>query len=762
MSAGTPASAPARRRDQRAERLRTKLLDPLRTWATPPHLINAVVPLLLIGMAIAPLQAVYLDASLYVTVIGGLLLGGMIAVAGAAYRLSVLTILSASVVGFFVFGALAAPSTALLGVVPTPRTWQLMGLGMVTVWKHVLTVTPPLGAGGVVLLLPYVLTFVGSVVAVTISLRARRRYSLSLLIPAVVLVAAILFATHLPVLAGVLGVLAVLITITWVAWRAGRLELNRVLAVAIVLGVAALGGTGASVFAAPEAPRVVLRDYVEPPPDPQDFPSPLAGYREYADDLAETDLFTVDGLPEGGTRLRLAALDSYDGLVWSVTGESTPGTGVFRRIGERIEVEIPEDAYTLDVAVTGYQDRWVLNAGGTVDVDFLGGQTEDLTESFYYNSATDTGMVLAGLSEGDDVELVADPAAQVDAEDVTELAVADVTLPEPQNVPDAIGSMASQFSEDANTPYAKIEAVAAALSTQGFFSHGLEGEVPSRPGHGEARLQEMLEGEQMVGDAEQYAAAMALMVRALGYPARVVLGFDVPDAGTVTLTGNDVTAWVEVPFEGVGWVPFFPTPDEDQIPQAEDPDPADHPQPQVLQPPPPPEEPPDVPPQDRDDTQVDNQDYTKEGDPVLWPLITAAVGVPLLLLLSPFLLILLAKGLRRRRRRTRGTTVERISGGWDELRDVLVDLRIPVAAGKTRREAAVDVHPRAPGAGVLTLATRADAAVFAPEDPDEEQTGQYWQDVQRAGPTIAATMPWRHRLRARISGRSLRRKYRRR
>ena len=750
-----------RRRDQREESPGARLLDPLRTWATRRNVISAVVPLLLIGMAVAPLQAVYLDGALYVTVIGGLLLGGAIAVAGAAYRLSVLTILSASVVGFFVFGALAAPSTALLGVIPTPRTWQLMGLGMVTVWKHVLTVTPPLGAGGVVLLLPYVLTFVGAVIAVTISVRARRRYSLSLVVPAVVLIAAILFATHLPVLAGVLGVLAVLITITWVAWRAGRLELNRVLAVAIVLGVAALGGTGASVFAVPDSQRVVLRDYVEPPPDPQDLPSPLAGYREYADDLADTDLFTVEGLPEGQTRLRLAALDSYNGLVWTVTGESTPGTGVFRRIGERIEVEVPENAYSLDVAVAGYQDRWVLNAGGSVDVNFLTGATEDLTDSFYYNSETDTGLVMAGLSEGDDFEVVADPEAQVNPEDVTELAVADVTLPEPQNVPDAIGTLASRFSDDANTPYAKIEAVAAALSTQGFFSHGLEGEVPSRPGHGEARLQLMFESEQMVGDAEQYAAAMALMVRALGYPARVVLGFDVADAGTVTLTGGDLTAWVEVPFEGVGWVPFFPTPDEDQIPQAEDPDPADHPQPQVLQPPPPPEEPPDVPPQDRDDAQVDNQNYNKDADRPLWPLVTAAVGVPLLLLLSPFLLILLVKALRRRRRRTRGNTVERISGGWDELRDVLVDLRIPVAAGKTRREAAVDVHTRAPGAGVLTLATRADAAVFAPEDPDEEQAGQYWQDVQRAGPSIAATMPRWHRLRARLSGRSLRRKRRR-
>lgn len=48
---------PARRRDQREESLPARLLDPLRTWATRRHVINAVVPLLLIGMAVAPLQA---------------------------------------------------------------------------------------------------------------------------------------------------------------------------------------------------------------------------------------------------------------------------------------------------------------------------------------------------------------------------------------------------------------------------------------------------------------------------------------------------------------------------------------------------------------------------------------------------------------------------------------------------------------------------------------------------------------------------------
>ena len=81
---------------------------------------------------------------------------------------------------------------------------------------------------------------------------------------------------------------------------------------------------------------------------------------------------------------------------------------------------------------------------------------------------------------------------------------------------------------------------------------------------------------------------MALMARSLGYPARVVMGFapEVRDGEeSVAVTGHDVTAWVEVAFEGVGWIPFSPTPDQTDVPQDENPKPKTEPQPQVRQPP---------------------------------------------------------------------------------------------------------------------------------------------------------------------------------
>ncbi|MEU4529854.1 DUF3488 and transglutaminase-like domain-containing protein [Micromonospora ureilytica] len=66
-----------------------------------------------------------------------------------------------------------------------------------------------------------------------------------------------------------------------------------------------------------------------------------------------------------------------------------------------------------------------------------------------------------------------------------------------------------------------------------------------------------------VGYCQQYAAAMAWLVRAAGIPARVAFGFtngSKRDGDTFTLTNLNLHAWTEVYFDGAGWVPFDATP----------------------------------------------------------------------------------------------------------------------------------------------------------------------------------------------------------
>ena len=70
--------------------------------------------------------------------------------------------------------------------------------------------------------------------------------------------------------------------------------------------------------------------------------------------------------------------------------------------------------------------------------------------------------------------------------------------------------------------------------------------------------------EERAGYCQQFAGAMALMLRMNGIPSRVVAGFapGVRTGGTREFTVRDVDAhsWVEVHFSGIGWVPFDPTP----------------------------------------------------------------------------------------------------------------------------------------------------------------------------------------------------------
>lgn len=65
------------------------------------------------------------------------------------------------------------------------------------------------------------------------------------------------------------------------------------------------------------------------------------------------------------------------------------------------------------------------------------------------------------------------------------------------------------------------------------------------------------------GYCVQFASTMAVMARLLGIPARVAVGFaaGVPDgAGRYVVGVHDAHAWPELYFQGIGWVPFEPTP----------------------------------------------------------------------------------------------------------------------------------------------------------------------------------------------------------
>jgi transglutaminase-like putative cysteine protease len=68
------------------------------------------------------------------------------------------------------------------------------------------------------------------------------------------------------------------------------------------------------------------------------------------------------------------------------------------------------------------------------------------------------------------------------------------------------------------------------------------------------------------GYCQQFAGAAALLLRLAGVPARVVAGFATgteTGTGRYTVRDRDAHEWIEVYFQGYGWVPFNPTPAAD-------------------------------------------------------------------------------------------------------------------------------------------------------------------------------------------------------
>lgn len=66
------------------------------------------------------------------------------------------------------------------------------------------------------------------------------------------------------------------------------------------------------------------------------------------------------------------------------------------------------------------------------------------------------------------------------------------------------------------------------------------------------------------GYCPHYASALTVLSRALGVPARLVLGYRASDAkasnGSCLVTNRDLHAWTEVYLDGVGWLPLDVTP----------------------------------------------------------------------------------------------------------------------------------------------------------------------------------------------------------
>lgn len=703
----------------------------------------------------------------------GLLLGILLAYLAVALRQPAVLLIAVTVLAFFLLGgAIALRSEAVAGFLPGGRTVHGLAEQSIHGWKDLLTTLPPVDGNGPLLVLPYLIGLVGGALGLFLARRFRFP-AVALPVPLGMLVLILLLGDLMPAAKTLHGVVFGLLALTWIAVRHNELRptvhggTGQLARAATALGLLAVAGVCAA-FVGPHLPgggdtRTVLRSHVDPPVDIDQYGSPLTVFRKYKIAQKTQVLFTVKGLPDG-TPVRIATLDNYDGFVWSA---SNPGTvdarGVsnsFRRIGSRVTTPVSGKKvdYTVTIAPNGYADVWLPDAGALTSVDFHGSDADAHHDQLRYDLATDTGLVLDGLHPGDSYTVHAvlpDAALPANADPGTVSGDAGAAS-------DFVEQKAGQLAGNADSPLNRLKNVMAAFKA-GFYSDGnRQGEEVFVAGHSKYRISGFFAESALVGDDEQYAAALALISNSsfIGVPARVVFGAT-PKNGQVT--GADIHAWVEVQLLDGSWrtIPdsdFMPP--EDKHPQLKPKEQQAKTSGQLIPPP-------AVTHVKTDQSDGGAVDGTvaqqKPPKPPAKKQGLAAVGAWFLTALkwggppiAAIVLIALAivgvKLFRRWRRRSSGPPALRLARGWRDMVDVSRDFGRRVPSGRTRREQAALLHPE-----LAALARAADAHVFGSSPPGEQEAAAYWQQVDSTRRELAKRHGWWRRLRAAVSLASFRR-----
>ncbi|SBT47061.1 Transglutaminase-like superfamily protein [Micromonospora narathiwatensis] len=489
------------------------------------------------------------------------------------------------------------------------------------------------------------------------------------------------------------------------------------------------------------------RRYVEPPQVDSLDENPLIRISGWAlnPDQKLLDVHTEAG-PAAPPRIRLAVLNDYDGVTWRVGA-------TYRNAGRILPVTEPAPGVTTD---TVRQQITVADLTGRL-LPAVPTPREVTGARVAYDPATATLIRPEGLTPG----LRYTVTSAREHLDVNLLATANVpagdpvarVLQVPDGTPEPLRRLATQLAEENGAPYARATAI------QDFLAEHYRVTADAPSGHAYPNLAFFLFGPRngggQRGTSEQFAASFAVLGRLAGLPTRIVVGFT-PD-GDGPVRAADASAWPEVLFDGVGWVPFDPMPRPDQEPRAveedfratpDNPPPSQVPEPAVEPTATPPAAAPPGPAHGRGGLST----------PVL-----VGGGTGTLALLAVLALLTLAT-LRRNLTRARlhhGDPGRRIAGAWRELTDALRlagrpaggDLAAAEVAEQARRTLADAraARPGQPGTEAVDdeadeLAGLLNQVAFAPHTATPAQADRAADLAGRYATALRATRPWWRRL----------------
>ncbi|MEU8269481.1 DUF3488 and transglutaminase-like domain-containing protein [Sphaerisporangium sp. NPDC049002] len=288
------------------------------------------------------------------------------------------------------------------------------------------------------------------------------------------------------------------------------------------------------------------------------IPNPIASLRgqlTLPDNATVLTYTNSDNIPR---YLRMYSLDTFDGVQWTMSqpkgrpenrvsrgplpsppglSPTVPLKGVTTQVTVSDDVEklsflpLPYPATQVRVEGDWRADESTLMVFSTHDT--AGGQKYDVASQ----EPQPTPDGLTGLTEP--------PAPEV----------GERYLQLPPDLPQQIAAASERLVDDSDTPYQKAVKLQAWFTSNGGFAYSLRTQ-----GNGTEALLDFLNNRR--GYCEQFAAAMAVMSRVLGIPARVAIGYTGGSLidGVWQVRTHDLHAWPELYFEGAGWLRFEPTP----------------------------------------------------------------------------------------------------------------------------------------------------------------------------------------------------------
>ncbi|ASO19436.1 transglutaminase-like putative cysteine protease [Actinoalloteichus hoggarensis] len=269
----------------------------------------------------------------------------------------------------------------------------------------------------------------------------------------------------------------------------------------------------------------------------------------------DVELFRVRGL-EQPRYLRLFTLDQYvAGEGWEM-GPLQDGGPAEGALPLPVGTPVPSEVVSVEIEPTNFEDPWLPVYGMPTAL-------RGVDESWRYDERSGTVYgdrqiaepysVETSLSTPDFAELQAAPAP-VDV---------DPRYLDTEGIPAEVIDLAAEITADAPTAADRAKALNDFFTDpENGFTYSLETEQGS---HSDALSDFVLESR--TGYCEQFSSAMAALLRTVGVPSRVALGFTGGyNAGEYRVIGTrEAHAWVEAYFQGVGWVTFEPTPSDGRM-----------------------------------------------------------------------------------------------------------------------------------------------------------------------------------------------------